>query len=100
MSTKTVFTAATTNTSSLEKLHDTNGSHIIVQITGTMDGATVTPWIRINSDVDWVALPGISYTTTGAWSLQSPTNARWQLRITAAGAGTSLTAAIASMEAQ
>lgn len=66
MSTKTVFTAATTNSSSLEKLHDTNGSHIIVQITGTPDGATVAPWMRINDDVDWVALPGISYTTAGA----------------------------------
>jgi len=93
-----VFTNATGNDSSLVHVHNTRGPKVVIQITGTMDGATVTPWFTLDPELPMIELNGISYTTATAYELSATRNARYQLRITGAGASTDITAAIASVE--
>ena len=93
-----VFTSATTNSTSLVHTHNTNGEFVLIQISGTMGGATVTPWATIDEALPRVALEGISYTTATIYKLRITRNGNLDLRITGASGTTNISASIVSQE--
>lgn len=93
-----VFTNATTNSTSLVHHHNTNGEFVHIQISGTMGGCTVTPYMTIDEALDRVALEGIVYTTATVYKLRMTRNANMDLRITGATGTTNISASIVSIE--
>lgn len=95
----TVDAPVTTDATSLTHKHDTTSEWVFIQLTGTIGTATVTPWVTFDAgNLPKVAPGGITYTTTGAWSLRVPQNAHIDLRTTGSGGGTSLSGTITSQQ--
>lgn len=93
-----VFENATTNSTSSVHVHNTNGEYVLIQISGTMGGCTVTPWVTIDEKLPRVALEGINYTTATVYKLRMTRNGNLDLRITNASGTTDISASIVSQE--
>ena len=97
MGTTRVMEEVSTNTTSEVHIHHTHHEFVWVQITGTMDTATVTPYVSITGDrADMVALDGVAWTATDVNRVSLGINHLIEVRTTSVGGSSSITVDINS----
>lgn len=91
------------NDTSLTHQHKSLHQYVFVQVYGTWDGATVTPYVDLTTAqgtvTNEIALPGISWTADTAQKVDMPHGGSIRLKITGSGASTELKASIVSPQA-